>query len=74
TANFDDKDSADFDDNLEEGKEPAKDPHDNGTTSLVSTQSHNKEENLPKGSAHAKERSATMRISWMPVFPSSGST
>ncbi|KAG6194200.1 hypothetical protein E4U50_000758 [Claviceps purpurea] len=65
TANFDDKDSTDFDDNdhtdesdnLEEGKEPAKDPYDNGNTSLVSTESHNKEENLPEGFAHAKERS-----------------
>ncbi|KAG6021353.1 hypothetical protein E4U19_005758 [Claviceps sp. Clav32 group G5] len=66
TANFDDENSADFDDNnhadesdnLEEEKEPAKDLYDNGTTSLGSTESHNKEENLPKGFAHAKERCA----------------
>ncbi|KAG6018439.1 hypothetical protein E4U40_000327, partial [Claviceps sp. LM458 group G5] len=67
-ANFDDENSADFDDNdhadefdnLEKGREPAKDPHDNGTTSLVPTESHNKEENLPEGFAHAKGRSASL--------------
>ncbi|KAG6045789.1 hypothetical protein E4U17_008134 [Claviceps sp. LM77 group G4] len=66
TANFDDENSADFDDNdhadesdnIEEGNEPAKDLYDNGTTSLGSTESHNKEESLPEGFAHAKERCA----------------
>ncbi|KAG5931892.1 hypothetical protein E4U60_005721 [Claviceps pazoutovae] len=58
SADIADKDTANFDDkNSAEGKEPTKDPHDNGTTSLVSTESHNKEENLLEGSAHAKERS-----------------
>ncbi|KAG6134262.1 hypothetical protein E4U12_002375 [Claviceps purpurea] len=60
-----DKDSADFDDEKDaadesdylDGQERAKDPHDTVTTSLVSTESHNKEMNLPEGFAHAKERS-----------------
>ncbi|KAG6206995.1 hypothetical protein E4U50_003953 [Claviceps purpurea] len=60
-----DKDSADFDDEKDaadesdylDGQERAKDPHDKVTTSLVSTESHNKEMNLPEGFAHAKERS-----------------
>ncbi|KAG6094510.1 hypothetical protein E4U14_008456 [Claviceps sp. LM454 group G7] len=60
-----DKDSADFDDEKDavdesdylDVQERAKDPHDNVTTSLVSTESHNKEENLPEGFVHDKERS-----------------
>ncbi|KAG6019187.1 hypothetical protein E4U19_007429 [Claviceps sp. Clav32 group G5] len=66
TANFDDENSADFDDNdhadefdnLEEGREPAKGPHDNGTSSLVPTEFHKKEETLPERLAFAKGRSA----------------
>ncbi|KAG6087053.1 hypothetical protein E4U31_000626 [Claviceps sp. LM219 group G6] len=63
SANFGDENSADFDDNDRvkdsdnlDGKEPARDLRGNDTTSLTSTETHNKESNLPEGFAHAKER------------------